>query len=54
MKAQDFEHLDFGVFSLQPLDNAKGDTHLRAAFDYCLKHPKWRLSLQTHKILGVR
>jgi len=61
-KPEDFAHLDFQVFSLQPLDSAlddeKGDTHtqdaMRAAFSYCLKHPQWHLSLQTHKYLGVR
>jgi len=53
-KPEDFAHLDFTVFSLQPLDNDEGDKHTRAAFDYCLKHPHWQLSLQTHKYLGVR
>ncbi len=58
-RPEDFEHLDFDVFSLQPLDetqtgNTKGDVHMHAALEYCLAHPKWRLSLQTHKVLGVR
>ncbi|PHS38455.1 MAG: 7-carboxy-7-deazaguanine synthase [Robiginitomaculum sp.] len=53
-KPEDFAHLDFTVFSLQPLDNEAGDSHRRAAFDYCLEHPHWQLSLQTHKYLGVR
>lgn len=55
----DFAHLDFKRFSLQPLDEDTGEqeksgTHERAAFEYCLKHPQWHLSLQTHKYLGVR
>ena len=58
-KPEDFEHLDFGAFSLQPrddsyLDNKKSGTHEGAAFEYCIANPKWRLSLQTHKYLGVR
>jgi len=56
---EDFEHLDFKIFSLQPrddsyLDDKKSGTHNRAAFEYCIANPKWRLSLQTHKYLGVR
>ena len=49
----DFEHLNFNVFSLQPLDNEKQAEHMQACFEYCIKYPKWRLSLQTHKWLGV-
>jgi 7-carboxy-7-deazaguanine synthase (Cx14CxxC type) len=48
------EGLDFTHFLLQPLDEAdKTSTNLRAAIDYCQAHPKWRLSLQTHKLLGL-
>jgi len=50
---EDFTHLDFDVFSLQPLDDKNKTTHEKAAFDYCLKNPVWRLSTQTHKYLGV-
>ena len=58
-KPENFEHLDFKAFSLQPrddsyLDNKKGGTNNRAAYEYCIANPKWRLSLQTHKYLGVR
>jgi len=58
-KPEDFEHLEFNIFSLQPRDdsylgNKKSGTHERAAFDFCIANPKWRLSLQTHKYLGVR
>jgi 7-carboxy-7-deazaguanine synthase len=46
--------LDFTHFLLQPLDDGTGDAkHMQAAVDYCLAHPKWRLSLQTHKLLGL-
>ncbi len=58
-RPENFDHLDFKVFSLQPLDEAalgheKSGEHEAAAFNYCMNHPKWRLSLQTHKYLGVR
>ena len=50
-----FEALDFTHFLLQPMDaGARSAGHLHAAIDYCLAHPKWRLSLQTHKLLGLR
>ncbi|ODS00921.1 7-carboxy-7-deazaguanine synthase [Methyloceanibacter methanicus] len=46
--------LAFTHFLLQPLDDRAGGTaNLQAAIDYCLRHPRWRLSLQTHKILGL-
>jgi 7-carboxy-7-deazaguanine synthase (Cx14CxxC type) len=48
------EALDFAHFLLQPMDEgASSPGHVRAAVDYCLAHPKWRLSLQTHKLLGL-
>ena len=48
------ENLDFAHFLLQPMDaGARSPANLRAAIDYCLAHPKWRLSLQTHKLLGL-
>jgi len=50
----DFAELDFLRFSLQPLDDPQGEQHRQAAFEYCMQNPKWRLSLQTHKWLGVR
>lgn len=53
-KPADFEGLDFKRFSLQPLDDPHGEAHRKAAFEYCMGNPKWRLSLQTHKWLGVR
>jgi 7-carboxy-7-deazaguanine synthase (Cx14CxxC type) len=51
---RDVEDLDFAHFLLQPMDEGtKSASHLRAAIDYCHAHPKWRLSLQTHKLLGL-
>ena len=50
---EEFVHMDFENFMLQPLDDVNQRANMKAAFDYCLKHPKWRLSVQTHKWLGV-
>ncbi len=52
IKPEDVEHLNFKHFYLQPMDEL-GRDHTKAVVDYCLQHPKWRLSLQTHKILGI-
>ena len=46
--------LAFDNFFLQPMDNAERDGNTRAATEYCLAHPQWRLSLQTHKMIGIR
>jgi 7-carboxy-7-deazaguanine synthase (Cx14CxxC type) len=48
-----FERLRFRHFFLQPMDGPDRDANTRAALRYCLAHPRWRLSLQTHKILGI-
>lgn len=48
-----FETLDFSHFFLQPMDGTERDRNTKAAADYCLAHPKWRLSLQTHKLIGI-
>ncbi len=69
-KPEDFEDMDFKIFSLQPLDSRFQNqplsgmsdrpsapvmdyAHVQACIQYCLDHPKWRFSLQTHKILGI-
>jgi len=44
----------FDNFFLQPMDNAERDANTRAATEYCLAHPQWQLSLQTHKLIGIR
>jgi 7-carboxy-7-deazaguanine synthase (Cx14CxxC type) len=49
-----FENLDFRHFLLQPMDGPQILRNTKAAIDYCLAHPRWRLSLQTHKITGVK
>jgi 7-carboxy-7-deazaguanine synthase len=49
-----FEHLDFASFRLQPLDGPDIERNTQAAIEYCLKNPGWRLSLQTHKYVGIR
>ena len=49
-----FESLDFEHFYLQPMDGPAVAENTRLAIDYCMKHPRWRLSLQTHKQAGIR
>ena len=49
-----FTHLAFRHFSLQPMDGPQLAENTRRAVEYCLTHPQWRLSLQTHKLLGLR
>jgi 7-carboxy-7-deazaguanine synthase len=49
-----FETLEFEEWFLQPMDGPDRDANTRAALEYCLAHPRWRLSLQTHKTLGIR
>jgi 7-carboxy-7-deazaguanine synthase (Cx14CxxC type) len=44
----------FANFFLQPMDSPQREANTRAAIDYCMRHPQWRLSLQTHKMLGLR
>ncbi len=48
-----FAGLDFERFFLQPMDSPARDANTRAAVAYCLSHPQWRLSVQTHKYLGL-
>ncbi len=48
-----FASLQFTHFFLQPMDGPTRDEHVRAAVSYCLAHPQWRLSLQTHKLIGI-
>jgi 7-carboxy-7-deazaguanine synthase (Cx14CxxC type) len=49
-----FEGLDFRNFFLQPMDGPKQQQNTELTLRYCLEHPQWRLSLQTHKLLGIR
>jgi len=48
-----FEPLAFRHFFLQPMDGPDREANTQAALRYCLEHPRWRLSLQTHKLLGI-
>ena len=48
-----FEELGFTEFFLQPMDGPAREANTAAALRYCLEHPRWRLSLQTHKLLGI-
>lgn len=55
----DLRQWDFAHFLIQPMDSHSGDTsaraaNLSAAIDFVLAHPEWRLSVQTHKAIGVR
>jgi 7-carboxy-7-deazaguanine synthase len=49
-----YDHLDFEHFFIQPKDGPDAARSLNAAIQYCADHPKWRLSLQTHKLIGIR
>ena len=49
-----YAQLDFRHFFLQPMDGPEKARNTRLATEYCLAHPAWRLSLQTHKLIGIR
>lgn len=49
-----FDNWDFEHFYLQPMDGPSLNEFTKWATDYCLHHPKWKLSIQTHKFLGIR
>ncbi len=48
-----FAGLAFRHFFLQPMDGPNREANTKLALDYCLAHPQWRMSLQTHKLLGI-
>lgn len=50
---EQFTQLEFEHFLLQPMDGPLRAENTRHAIQYCLTHPKWKLSLQTHKLLGI-
>jgi 7-carboxy-7-deazaguanine synthase len=52
-KPSDFEGLAFDHFYIQPRDDENQSKHIQASIEYCLENPQWKLSLQTHKILGI-
>jgi organic radical activating enzyme len=49
-----YADLAFENFFLQPMDSPQREANTAAATRYCMAHPKWRLSLQTHKLIGIR
>jgi len=49
-----FADLEFQHFFLQPMDGPDVTANTERAIEYCLRHPQWRLSIQTHKLVGVR
>ena len=51
---EDFEKFSFKNFSLQPMDGELKVHNTNLALEYCKNNPNWRISLQTHKIIGVR
>jgi len=54
MDLEAFEQLRFKRFSLQPMDGSAVTANTQAALEICLRRPRWQLSLQTHKMLGIR
>ena len=52
-KLSDYESLHFDNFLLQPMDSPTAARNTAFAIDYCKRHPKWKLSMQTHKILEI-
>jgi 7-carboxy-7-deazaguanine synthase len=52
-RPEQFETLQFDHFLLQPMDGPDRTRNSALAVDYCKAHPKWRLSVQTHKMLGI-
>jgi 7-carboxy-7-deazaguanine synthase (Cx14CxxC type) len=50
---EQFEGLNFNHFFLQPMDGLLREVNTQRAVRYCLDHPQWRLSLQTHKLIGI-
>jgi 7-carboxy-7-deazaguanine synthase len=49
-----FADLAFRHFSVQPMDGPERAANTEIAIRFCLDHPKWQLSLQTHKVIGIR
>jgi 7-carboxy-7-deazaguanine synthase (Cx14CxxC type) len=53
LRPEDFEHHAFGYYFLQPMDGPDLNRNTQLALRYCLANPKWRFSLQTHKVLQI-
>ncbi|SIS62367.1 7-carboxy-7-deazaguanine synthase [Neptunomonas antarctica] len=48
-----FTTLNFDHFYLQPMDNQDQNNNTQQVIEYCMRHPQWKMSLQTHKIIGI-
>ena len=53
MNPRKHENLDFNYFYIQPMDGPKQQENIKKSQEFIMKHPQWRLSLQTHKIMGI-
>jgi organic radical activating enzyme len=53
-RPETYADLNFERFSLQPMDGPEAEANIARAIAYCLAHPQWRLSIQTHKRIGIR
>ena len=53
MDTRELESWDFGAFLIQPMDGPEPQAALAASIDFVMHNPRWRLSLQTHKMLGL-
>lgn len=53
VRPSDYEDLEFDHFFLQPMDGPAPNANMQRAVEYCMANPRWRLSLQTHKVLGI-
>jgi len=53
LEPADVEHLAAEHWYLQPMDGPDRESHTRWAIEHCLSHPRWRLGVQTHKMLGI-
>jgi len=53
LEPKNFKHLDFDYFFLQPMDGKDLQRNILQSVSYCIENPLWRLSLQTHKIMGI-
>ena len=54
LEPEEFSDLDFKNFFIQPMDSQELEANVAKSIKFCMDNPKWRLSLQTHKILGIR
>lgn len=54
IELESLEALDFEHYFVQPMDGPAREANVRWAIEWCMAHPKWRLSVQTHKVIGIR